>query len=234
MDHHDRRNTETVLLRRMQGYFGDQPSEEETLRRRYFVRWDKKVLSEEPDFWSFEPEKNQLLLGATFFPQEFRGFIVLSRGRTVSETSVTYDHELTHYYTLSDKDQRQVAKAVTPLLANGEGLEAIVKQVFGAVTEANLEKSRYWLQPAEIDVSLAEIKRRFVYSQSRHLHSRNFEFDSASGEEVWEWWSEHGAKQSQESDEPAGIALEHERFRLLDTLPAQIRGWLFQRLLELV
>jgi hypothetical protein len=233
----DKTNTEYVKARRAKGYYGDRADEDETLRRQFFATWDDQVLKEQPDFWSVTPTNNPFVLGSTHFPEGFKGFIILARGRPVAETSVTYDHELTHYYLLSDKDREHISIAATSVVPDGFGLEQLAVQVFGQATNQNLAKTRYWLQPAEIDVSLAEIKRRFAFNEKKQMRggrSRYLSPGQATAEEVWAWWAEDGAKQSRESEEPAGVALEPGRFELLDKVSDRYKRWIFRRLYEVV
>lgn len=234
MAFYDKMNVEYVKARRAQGYFGDRADEDETLRQQFFVQWDQDVFKEAPDFWSLPGENNPSVLGSTHFPEQFKGFIVLARGRPIAETSVTYDHELTHYYLLNGRRRDEIQAAVTAVLPDGFGLEELSRKVFRAASDENLARARYLLQPAEIDVTLAEVKRRFAYNEKKHVDSRSFGEGYATAEMVWAWWAEVGAKQSRESEEPAGVALEPQRFELLDQLPARLRNWVLRRLYEVV
>jgi hypothetical protein len=226
---HDKANAFKDMVATVSGSYANATDEFEVIRRGYFPAWNKNVLLEQPDFWSVPAGRNPSVLGVTHFRQGFQGFILLARELPRDQLSAVYDHELTHYYILSGNPNSVRNASLRCLLTDGEVLDAVVLAAFGEITDRNMAAAKYWLQPAEVDVCLAEIKRRYVFVHKKHLD--HFEH---SPQRVWEWWRTKGATLSRTSDEPATIIGNTERFILLDSLPSFVRAWLFKRLLEIV
>ena len=88
-----------------------------------------------------------------------------------------------------------------------------------------IERNKYKLDPAEVDVRLAEIKRRYAH------HTGQLVSTPEDAEKAWSWWRENQSKLPLEEGHPT---TERGDFKTYDGLPDAQKQQLFHRMPELV
>ena len=109
----------------------------------------------------------------------------------------TLEHELSHNSYIRDKDTRDAQRAAQNNPT--ENTAPDYRPNLGPESLANDEGTRkYLLNPAETDVRLAEIKRRYAHHTGKLVET------PAQAHEAWNWWRENSPRLHGESVELPG------------------------------
>jgi hypothetical protein len=87
---------------------------------------------------------------------------------------------------------------------------------------------RYALDPAEVDVRLAEIKRRYAFATGRLVDSPE------EAQKAWDWWRSNYYESPPDKNDPERPTMTPGQFRIYDNLPGPMQRQMFHRMPELV